>query len=58
VTGSYSRPMEGNRVTIRRSVLSVPASNQKMVEKALSSEADVVILDLEDAVPPDRKAEA
>jgi hypothetical protein len=32
--------------------------NQKMVKKALSSEADAVLLDLEDAVAPDRKAEA
>jgi citrate lyase beta subunit len=58
VTGSYSRPTERNRATIRRSLLSVPASNQKLVEKALSSEADAVLLDLEDAVAPDKKAEA
>ena len=41
-----------------RSLLAVPASNRKMVEKALSSEADAVFLDLEDAVAPDTKAEA
>ncbi len=41
-----------------RSLLAVPASNRKMVEKALSSEADAVFLDLEDAVAPERKADA
>ena len=39
-----------------RSLLAVPASNRKMVEKALASEADAVFLDLEDAVAPGRKA--
>ncbi|QIN83906.1 CoA ester lyase [Rubrobacter tropicus] len=41
-----------------RSLLAVPASNRKMVEKALASDADAVFLDLEDAVAPARKAEA
>jgi citrate lyase subunit beta/citryl-CoA lyase len=41
-----------------RSLLAVPASNRKMVEKALGSEADEVFLDLEDAVAPDEKAGA
>ena len=41
-----------------RSLLAVPASNRKMVEKALASEADAVFLDLEDAVAPDRKEDA
>lgn len=41
-----------------RSLLAVPASNRKMVEKGLASEADGVFLDLEDAVAPDRKADA
>ncbi|MGB3681104.1 MAG: CoA ester lyase [Rubrobacteraceae bacterium] len=41
-----------------RSILAVPASNRKMVEKALASEADYVFLDLEDAVAPDEKAGA
>jgi len=41
-----------------RSLLAVPASNRKMVEKALSSEADAAFLDLEDAVAPERKADA
>ena len=58
MTGSYSRSTERNRASIRRSLLSVPATNQKMVEKALSSEVDAVLLDLEDAVAPDKKVEA
>jgi citrate lyase beta subunit len=41
-----------------RSLLAVPATRRKMVEKALASEADAVILDLEDAVAPDNKAAA
>ena len=41
-----------------RSLLAVPASNRKMVEKALASEADAVFLDLEDAVAPGKKTEA
>src|SRR5215213_6191634 len=41
-----------------RSLLAVPATRRKMVEKALASEADVVFLDLEDAVAPDSKSAA
>lgn len=43
---------------LARSVLAVPASNPKMARKGLSSGADVVFLDLEDAVAPDAKAVA
>ncbi len=38
-----------------RSLLAVPATKRKMVEKALASDADGVFLDLEDAVAPDDK---
>ena len=41
-----------------RSLLAVPATKRKMVEKALASDADGVFLDLEDAVAPDDKARA
>jgi citrate lyase beta subunit len=41
-----------------RSLLAVPATRRKMVERALASEADAVFLDLEDAVAPDSKAAA
>jgi citrate lyase beta subunit len=40
-----------------RSIHFVPGGNEKMMTKALSLPADGLILDLEDAVPPDRKAE-
>ena len=43
---------------VSRSILAVPASSTKMVEKGLSSGADLLFLDLEDAVAPDSKAEA
>jgi citrate lyase subunit beta/citryl-CoA lyase len=41
-----------------RSLLAVPATRRKMVEKALASDADTVFLDLEDAVAPEGKAAA
>ncbi|MEC7670071.1 MAG: aldolase/citrate lyase family protein, partial [Pseudomonadota bacterium] len=40
------------RTRLQRSTLAVPASNPSMVEKAADSAADVVFLDLEDAVAP------
>lgn len=43
---------------IQRSVLSVPGSNWKMIQKGAASDADVALLDLEDAVTPDSKADA
>ncbi|WP_243369918.1 HpcH/HpaI aldolase/citrate lyase family protein [Microvirga solisilvae] len=42
----------------RRSALYMPGSNARALEKAKTLSADVVILDLEDAVAPDLKAEA
>jgi citrate lyase subunit beta/citryl-CoA lyase len=47
---------EVRKMGAARSLLAVPASSRRMVEKALASEADAVFLDLEDAVAPDRKA--
>ena len=41
-----------------RSYLYVPGSDPRRIEKALASEADAVVLDLEDAVAPNRKEEA
>ena len=43
---------------IHRSELAVPGSNPAMFEKAANSAADVVFLDVEDAVAPDDKAQA
>lgn len=42
----------------RRSMLYMPGSNVRALEKAKSLPADALILDLEDAVSPDAKAEA
>ncbi|MDA8416415.1 MAG: CoA ester lyase [Betaproteobacteria bacterium] len=41
---------------LHRSELAVPGSNTSLFEKAARSKADVVFLDLEDAVAPDDKA--
>jgi len=43
---------------LQRSTLAVPGSNPAMFPKALASEADVVFLDLEDAVAPADKEQA
>jgi malyl-CoA/(S)-citramalyl-CoA lyase len=43
---------------LNRSELAVPGSNPTFLEKASQSSADVVFLDLEDAVAPDDKAPA
>jgi citrate lyase beta subunit len=41
-----------------RSVLATPGSNPRMIAKALATDADIVMIDLEDAVAPDAKAAA
>ena len=43
---------------IHRSELAVPGSNPGLFEKAAHSKADIVFLDLEDAVAPDEKEQA
>ena len=40
---------------VMRSLLFVPANRENMVQSAVRSEADVVVLDLEDGVPPAEK---
>jgi citrate lyase subunit beta/citryl-CoA lyase len=42
-------------MTPMRTLLFVPAQRQSMVEKAAAIPADVIVLDLEDAVPPNEK---
>jgi len=44
--------------TPRRSVLYMPSSNERALEKAKALPADALILDLEDAVAPDAKDQA
>lgn len=41
-----------------RSFMFLPAHNRKFLDKAITCEADAVILDLEDGVPPFKRAEA
>lgn len=43
---------------LRRSILSVPANREKMVQKAFLLPVDVIMLDLEDSVPIEEKNEA
>jgi citrate lyase subunit beta / citryl-CoA lyase len=52
------RAIDHHPVRLRRSVLSVPADNQRALAKARELAADAVIFDLEDSVSPDRKAAA
>ncbi len=44
--------------TVLRSVLYMPSSNERALEKAKTLPADAIIFDLEDAVAPDAKPEA
>ncbi len=45
-------------LTLCRSLLFLPASNARAIEKARQLDADMIILDLEDAVPEDQKDSA
>ena len=45
-------------MNLLRSVLYMPAANERALEKAKSIPCDAIIFDLEDAVAPDAKAEA
>lgn len=47
-----------NPIRARRSVHFVPGPNEKMLMKSLESEADTLVIDLEDAVAPGDKATA
>jgi (3S)-malyl-CoA thioesterase len=50
--------MDSNLLLPPRSALYLPASNARAIEKARGLAADMVILDLEDAVKPELKGEA
>lgn len=45
-------------VVLRRSQMLTPASNLKIIEKAAKLDCDSLIIDLEDAIAPSKKAEA
>ena len=46
------------RIDRVRSVLYLPASNARAIQKARTLDCDVAVLDLEDAVAPEAKADA
>jgi malyl-CoA/(S)-citramalyl-CoA lyase len=50
--------IEQAKPRLNRSELAVPGSNYKFIEKAATSDVDVVFLDVEDAVAPDDKEQA
>jgi malyl-CoA/(S)-citramalyl-CoA lyase len=50
--------IEPAKARLNRSELAVPGSNVQMIEKAAKSSADVVFLDMEDAVAPSDKEQA
>src|SRR5512135_2081684 len=45
-------------MTVMRSVFYIPGNNQKFIEKAPVTPADIITLDLEDSVPPAEKPKA
>ena len=49
---------ECNNLPVLRTLLFTPGHNRKLIDKAFNSEADCVVLDLEDAVPDDCKQSA
>ncbi|MFA7439901.1 MAG: CoA ester lyase [Sphingomonadaceae bacterium] len=49
---------KGLAMHLNRSLLYLPAANARAIEKARTADADIVILDLEDAVAPAAKEEA
>ncbi len=50
--------VRGQRMELKRSWLFVPGNRQRMVDKALGLDADVIMLDIEDGVTPAAKPEA
>jgi malate synthase len=57
-SGALLRPLGPTKTRLHRSELAVPGSNVRMLEKSPHLGADVVMLDLEDAVAPDDKKQA
>ena len=45
-------------ITLRRCMLFLPGNNERYLARALDSEADGIVLDLEDSVTPDQKPSA
>jgi citrate lyase subunit beta / citryl-CoA lyase len=49
---------DAHAATLMRSLLFVPADSGRKLDKALGSGADALIIDLEDSIAPERKAQA
>lgn len=47
-----------NEQYLMRSLMFVPAHNKKLLESALKRDADVLLLDIEDSVPPESKQQS
>ena len=58
MTDASPRSMTRASPATWRSLMFVPATGEKFVAKAHTRGADVVILDLEDSIPPGEKAAA
>ena len=56
--GLHDRPNDFTPANPMRSKLFVPGARPELFDKAMRSEADAISIDLEDAVPENRKAEA
>ena len=57
-SGNNIAQKKESTMRLRRTELSTPASNERMIEKAAESTADLVFLDLEDSVAPNEKVGA
>lgn len=55
---SSPRHVTHNQDSVRRSYLYVPASSDRMLEKSLTTNSDIIIYDLEDSVSPNEKDNA
>lgn len=53
-----AEPLSPGAGTVRRSSHFVPGANERMLEKSIATDADSLVLDLEDAVTPDNKDSA
>ncbi len=56
--GYRQQRLQGIQPTMFRSMLFVPATNEKFIAKAAERGADAIILDLEDSIPPAEKPNA
>ncbi|MDH4442047.1 MAG: CoA ester lyase [Rhizobium sp.] len=58
MNSALTAPPDRHPTRLRRSVLTVPAVNQRALGKIAELDCDAVIFDLEDSVAPEKKAEA